>query len=124
MRRTAALFAVLLAGAAALTGCAGDGVEPPEVAGAAEIDACYDGDCEVAVEAETTIPLDPAFGLDELVIEGVGPERVFVTHEGGDFNMRVGNSVSPLFEDADLGVSCTLVSLTDGVAVLRLEPVE
>jgi hypothetical protein len=56
---------------------------PEDAADGDDYDACYDGECEVAVTASTVIEFDPATGVEALSIVEVGPELVVVgTHIG------------------------------------------
>ena len=150
MNRTAAPVAATLACVAVLAGCtAGSGGQPqtaeptrsdaaPSQAVAApepspspssahraadgrDVAACFDGDCEIAVEKSTTIPLDPKFDLGELVVDEVGPNSVKVTRGDGYFSMTVGAGGATAGEDGVL-LAYTLVAVTGTEAIIRFWP--
>jgi hypothetical protein len=56
---------------------------PEDAADGDDLDACYDGECEVTVTASTVIEFDPATGVEALMVSEIGPDLVVVgTHIG------------------------------------------
>lgn len=151
MKHTALLIPVALACAALLAGCdAGSGGQPqtaePTASDAApsqttsasepspspsssaqqaadgrDVAACFDGDCEIAVEKSTTIPLDSKFDLGDLVVEEVGPNSVKVSKGEGYFSMTVGAGGATAGQDGTL-LAYTLVAVTGSEAIIRFWP--
>lgn len=120
------LFALAVMGAAiGLAGCA----SAPEAKDGTDIDACRDGECEVAVSKPTDIPLDGELGVTTVSVTAIDDEEVTVScatgsssgsEGGGEGKMSLlepGGGALPC-GDLELSVS----AIADGTAVVVLEP--
>jgi hypothetical protein len=110
----------------------------PSAADAANISACADARCEVLVRAGTAIPVPASTRIRDLKVAAVTDDRVTLTgHDignsssglctgrqcdisstNGAFTIKLGSDSRAI----ENGLSITANRLTDGVAVLRLEP--
>lgn len=98
--------------------------DPPRASDGRDVDACFDGNCEIAVTASTTIPLDSKFGLSELVVDEVTANSVKVAHQGGSFSMSVGAGGATGGADGNAVLAYGLVAVTGGEAIIRFAPSE
>lgn len=98
----------------------------PPASDGSDVNACYDGTCEVLLRAPVTIPLDPRTGLMELTltrVDGVdGAQFSGRTVGGGTVSVSV--YADPGFESTATvnGFTITALYTVDGVAVLRMSP--
>lgn len=88
------------------------------------LDACYDGSCEVLVTKPVTIPLDRDLGVPELPVNNIGPDGV-------DFPIVLpdGTSVGMLGQRPDQGgpsgvndLRVWVIWLGEDSAVIKLAP--
>ena len=98
----------------------------PPASDGSDVNACYDGTCEVMLRAPVTIPLDPRTGLMELTltrVDGVdGAQFSGRTTGGGTVSVSV--YADPGFSSTATvnGFTITALYTVDGVAVLRMSP--
>jgi hypothetical protein len=117
---------------------AGTPSTPASAADGANVSACADARCEVLVRAGTAIPVPARTGIRAVRVARVTDEQVTLTgHDignssagscsgrqcdisstNGAFTIKLG----PDSQAIENGLSVTVNRITDGVAVLRLEP--
>lgn len=100
----------------------------PESMDGTDLEACYDGSCEVEVRAPLDIEFDPDIGISSMTIEQItaeGLELSGTTASGGEFSSGLYTSDGGLAKGVTSinGVTFELAVLgvLDGVAVLRIE---
>jgi len=98
----------------------------PPAADGSDINACYDGTCEVELRAPVTIPFDPKTGLVELTLNRVdGEEGAQLSGSAvGGGTVSVSVYADPGFSSTATvnGFTITALYTVDGVAVLRMSP--
>lgn len=91
---------------------------PLEAADGDDIDACYDGECEVEVTASTVIPFDPDTGIESYTIGVITADSVEIgTHIGA---VQAGIGTCSSIND----VAFTLRSVTDETAIVAFFPAD
>ena len=93
-----------------------------------DLGACVDGSCEVQLRSPSAIPLHPGYGVQNLRVESIGPDRVGLYAElveGGEYAViscryqtRDGDTAG-LKAECEPGGTLTLPSISLGVAVIR-----
>jgi hypothetical protein len=91
---------------------------PLEAADGDDIDACYDGECEVEVTASTVIPFDPDTGIESYMIQEVTADTVVIGTHIGAVQSGIGTCSS--IND----VAFTLRSVTGGTAIVAFFPAD
>jgi hypothetical protein len=130
-----AALAALAAGCDSSTKGHGTAPTPVTAADGANVAACADGQCEIAVPAGTAIPLPRSMAVENLQVTTVTPDRVTVTgHDigtsgGGTCSGQCNSSGSngaftiTLGEDSvatENGLSLGVERISDGTAVLKI----
>jgi hypothetical protein len=100
----------------------------PEAMDGTDIDACYDGSCEVEVRAPLDIEFDPDLGITSMTIDQITAEGLEVsgtTESGGMYSSGLSASEGGLAKGIisinDVTFELTVLGVLDGVAVLRIE---
>lgn len=108
-----------------LAGC----TSAPEAKDGTDLDACRDGDCEVAVSKPTDIPLDDGLGVTLVSITEIDTGEVTVSCGSGDLsgNEGSGGAKISILEAAGPALPCGRLELRigaigDGTAVVVLDP--
>jgi len=145
--KAAAVLAVAVLGGAVLAGCQGDGTVaggtaaadragsgasrtptaadggayvpvPPPTAAGADLRACFDGSCEIAVAGPVTIPVDGRFGFSTFRITRIGAGGVTVEATGDGTSLR--SSVGPGGTAALNAIAVRVRSVSHGTALLSI----
>jgi hypothetical protein len=100
----------------------------PEAMDGTDLDACYDGSCEVEVRAPLEIEFDPDIGIASMTIEQItaeGLELSGTTTSGGSFSSGLyaaeGGLAKGVFNHNGVTFELAVLGVHDGVAVLRIE---
>jgi predicted small lipoprotein YifL len=91
---------------------------PLNAADGDDIEACYDGECEVAVTAPTIVPFDPDTGIESYTIEAIGEDYMVIGTHLGPVQSGIGTC------SAVNDVAFALRSVTDGTAVVAFFPAD
>lgn len=91
---------------------------PLDAADGDDIDACYDGECEVEVTASTVIPFDPDTGIEAYTIDEIGADYMVIGTHLGPVQSAIGTC------SAINDVAFALRSATDGKAVVAFFPAD
>jgi hypothetical protein len=100
----------------------------PEAMDGTDLDACYDGSCEVEVRAPIDIEFDPDIGITSMRIEQItaeGLELTGTTESGGTFSSGLyateGGLAKGVTSINGVTFEVAVLGVLDGVAVLRIE---
>jgi hypothetical protein len=100
----------------------------PEAMDGTDLDACYDGSCEVEVRAPLEIEFDPDTGIASMTIEQItaeGLELSGTTESGGTFSSGMyatdGGLAKGVISNNGVTFELAVLGVLDGVAVLRIE---
>ena len=98
----------------------------PPAADGENVEACYDGTCEVMLRAPVTILFDPRTGLEQLTltrVDDVDGAQLSGTAVGGG-TVSVSVYADPGFTSTATvnGFTITALYTVDGIAVLRMSP--
>jgi hypothetical protein len=98
----------------------------PKAADGANLQACFDGTCEVDVRAPVRINLDPATGVTQLSIPTIGPKGVHIdgsTTGGGTVTIDMYADPGAFAESViNNRLSVSTMATVDGRALLRIRP--
>lgn len=100
----------------------------PEAMDGTDLDACYDGSCEVEVRAPVDIEFDPDTGIVSMTVEQItaeGLELSGTTESGGVFSSGMyatdGALAKSVISNNGVTFELAVLGVLDGVAVLRIE---
>lgn len=100
----------------------------PAAVDGTDLDACYDGSCEVEVRAPLDIEFDPDTGIASMTIEQItaeGLELKGTTVSGGEFESGMyasdGGLAKGVISNNGVTFEVAVLGVLDGVAVLRIE---
>lgn len=100
----------------------------PEAMDGTDLEACYDGSCEVEVRAPLDIEFDPDTGITSMTIEQItaeGLELSGTTESGGTFSSGMyateGGLAKGVTSINGVTFELAVLGVLDGVAVLRIE---
>ncbi|MPZ79329.1 MAG: hypothetical protein GEV28_02620 [Actinophytocola sp.] len=99
----------------------------PKAADGSNLQACFDGTCEVDVRAPVQLDMDPATGVSHLSIPTIGPQGVHIegqTAGGGTITIDLYADPGAFAESViNNQLSISTMATVDGRALLRLRPV-
>lgn len=100
----------------------------PEAMDGTDLDACYDGSCEVEVRAPVDIEFDPDTGIASMTIDQItaeGLELSGTTESGGTFSSGMyateGGLAKGVISNNGVTFELAVLGVLDGLAVLRIE---
>ncbi len=86
-----------------------------------DVAACSDADCRIRLSTDTAVPLDAAFGIQELLLAPVAPDRVIsdVGSRRGDVHGYIRGTG---YVGLAYGVTITVETVDTTGAPVRIEP--